>query len=99
MDFLYAFRVSKTIDSMNIAIPVSLVGENKMGQLMFTLFVQASDGYLSKEHLSLAIQASKDVLVHMLRLYRLIRVVNQWTVTPHLLNLASQTFTRSGSRD
>ena len=46
---------------MNIAIPASLIGEDEMGMLTFMLFVQVSNGYLSEEHLNLAIQASKDV--------------------------------------
>ena len=44
------------INPMNVAIPVSLIGENGRGQLMFTLYVQLSDGFLSKEQLELAIQ-------------------------------------------
>ena len=52
---------------MNIAIPVSLIGEDEMGMLTFMLFVQVSNGYLSKEHLNLAIQASKDVYNYIVR--------------------------------
>ena len=44
---------------MNVAIPVSLIGEDELGQLKFTMFIQVSNGYLSKEHLNLAIKASK----------------------------------------
>lgn len=46
------------IDPMNVAIPVSLIGEDERGQLRFTLYIQLSDGFLSKEHLHSAIQAS-----------------------------------------
>ena len=46
------------VDPMNIAIPVSLIGENERGQLKFTLYVQLPDGFLSREQLELAIQVS-----------------------------------------
>ena len=68
----FSFSLSERIDPMNVAIPVSLIGEDKMGQLMFTLFIQVSNGYLSKEHLNMAIQASKADLAARLKLYIII---------------------------
>ena len=58
--WVFSSSVSGRIDPMNVAIPVSLITEKEMGQLTLTIFVQASNGYLSKEHLNLAIQASYD---------------------------------------
>lgn len=43
---------------MNIAIPTSMVGQDNEGQLRFTLYVQLSDGFLSKEQLQLALIVS-----------------------------------------
>lgn len=61
MDVGYFFlSVSETINPMNVAIPVSLIGEDEMGQLKFTVFIQVSNGYLSKEHLNLATQVSNN---------------------------------------
>lgn len=68
----FSFSLSERIYPMNVAIPVSLIGEDKMGQLMFTLFIQVSNGYLSKEQLNLAIQANKADLVARLELYIII---------------------------
>lgn len=43
---------------MNIAIPTSLIVQDEEGQLKFTLYVQLSDGFLSKEQLQVAILVS-----------------------------------------
>ena len=51
--WVFSSSVSGRIDPMNVAIPVSLITEKEMGQLTLTIFVQVSNGYLSKEHLIL----------------------------------------------
>ena len=58
--WVFSSSVSGRIDPMNVVIPVSLITEKEMGQLTLTIFVQVSNGYLSKEHLNLGIQASYD---------------------------------------
>ena len=47
-----------TIEPANVALPISLVGENTEGQLMFTLYVQIGDMFLSLEQLETAIMVN-----------------------------------------
>ena len=46
------------VDPTNIAIPSSLVRDDDEGQLLFTLYVQLAEGFLSKEQLEPALMAS-----------------------------------------
>ncbi len=43
------------VDSTNIALPSSLIFENEEGQLVFTLYIQFGDGFLSIEQLEPAL--------------------------------------------
>ena len=57
--FSFARVANLTVEPMNIAIPLSLIGENEEGQLMFTFYVQFPDGFISKELLELALQVCR----------------------------------------
>ena len=59
------------VDPMNIAIPVSLIGENERGHLRFTLYVQLSDGFLSREQLELAIQVNNKISMLKMSVFRI----------------------------
>lgn len=43
------------VEPANIAIPTSLILEDNEGQLVFTLYVQLAEGFLSKEQLEPAL--------------------------------------------
>ena len=47
------------VESMNIAIPTSMIVQDDEGQLKFTFYVQLSEGFLSKEQLQLALLVSR----------------------------------------
>lgn len=52
-----------TVEPMNIAIPLSLLGETGEGQLMFTFYVQLSEGFLSETLLQLALEVLASLIV------------------------------------
>ena len=56
MGLLYCRLANVVVEPVNIAIPVSLIGQNDDGELMFTFYVQLSDSFLSKENIELAVQ-------------------------------------------
>ena len=63
MSYYYLFIkfrvISLKVDSSNIALPPSLHFEDNKGQLVFTVYVQVGDGFLSKEQLLPALNVRK----------------------------------------
>ena len=57
---IYLFRViGLKVDSTNIALPPSLHFEDDQGQLVFTVYVQVGDGFLSKQQLLSALSVRR----------------------------------------
>lgn len=44
------------VEPMNIAIPVALIRQDDKGQLLFTFYVQLSEGFLSQMDLQQAVE-------------------------------------------
>ena len=78
--YYYTFNCSETdliVESLNIAIPTSFIVKREEGGLELTLYVQVSDGFLSKEQLKNALEVicitdlldiTDDAFFHILQL-------------------------------
>ena len=54
----YSSKSMLTIGPENIALPLSLIGQNDEGDLLFTTFVQINESFLLKEQLNSAIMVN-----------------------------------------
>ena len=51
------------VEPKNVAIPTGLVGEDELGQLNITFYVQLDNAFLSRDVLSLAVQGNSEAYV------------------------------------